>query len=117
MSQVIGARPLQELNLYDYLRAQPNAFLHFLCGEALAPSAGGRFRKVREGALRRFQVFDLLEDLSPCCWNEAGSHSRSIDEILAAVKAHNQGIDAQMAGGDKPGDRRNVTVTAIVLAR
>jgi hypothetical protein len=65
MSQVISPGPFQELDLRDYFRAHPNALLHFLCGESLAPSAGGRLGEIRERTLRCFQVLDPLETLAP----------------------------------------------------
>jgi len=77
---------------------EPNAFFHFLPDETLTPSAGGRFGKVDEWTLGRLQVLDPLEDLTPSCRDEACSHAGCVDEILTTVEAHNQGIDAQMAG-------------------
>ncbi len=45
VTQVIGSGPLQELDVCDQVRADPDTFLHFLRGEPLPPSAGGRLGK------------------------------------------------------------------------
>ena len=62
MSQVIGPSPLQELDLCDYFRTQPNIILHFLRSKALIPPAGGQLREVSERAFRRLQVCNPFED-------------------------------------------------------
>ena len=43
-------------------------------------------------------MLDPLEDLTSCCRHEAGPHACRIDQVLAAVEAHHQRIDAQIAG-------------------
>jgi hypothetical protein len=45
MSQMIRPGPLQKPR--NHLRPHPNTFLHLLCGEPLAPSAGDRFRQIK----------------------------------------------------------------------
>jgi hypothetical protein len=73
MSQFVGPSPLQEPYLCDYLRAQPNKFLHFLRGMELAPS--GRLGKVGEGAFGHLEVLNPLKALASCRRNEACSHA------------------------------------------
>src|ERR1700733_16209184 len=97
MSQVISAGPLQELDRCDYLRTQPNTFLHFLRSKALTPPASGQLRKVGERAFRRIQVFNPFEDLASRCRDKASPHSGCVNEVLSTVEAHHEGIDAQMA--------------------
>jgi hypothetical protein len=57
----IGAGPLQELDLGDYLRTQPNTSLHFLRSKPLTAAAGCQLRKVGEGAVGRPQVLNPFE--------------------------------------------------------
>ena len=98
MSQVVSAGPLQELDLRDYLRTQPNTFLHFLRSKPLTPPASGQLRKVSERAFGRLQVFNPFEDLASCCRDQASPHSGCVNEVLSTVEAHHEGIDAQWLG-------------------
>ena len=99
---MIGTSPLQELDLCDYLRTQPNTFLHFLRSKPLTPPASGQLRKVSERAFRRLQVFNPFEDLASCCRDEASPHSGCVNEILSTVEAHHEGIHAQVAWNVPP---------------
>jgi hypothetical protein len=99
MSQLIGPSPLQELDLRDYLRTQPNTFLHFVGSEPLTPSTGGQLREVGEGAKGHLGVFsNSLEDLASRRRHQACPHPGCVNEVLPTVETHHQGINAQMAG-------------------
>ena len=97
MSQVIGPRPLQEVDLCDHLWTQPNTFLHLLRRKPLTPAAGGQLWKVSERAFGRLQVFNPFEDLTSRCRDEAGPHPGCVNEVLPTVEANHERIDAQMA--------------------
>jgi hypothetical protein len=58
--QVIGASPLQELDLCDGFRTKPNTFPHLLGCEPLTPSAGANFGEIDERTLLRLKMSDLL---------------------------------------------------------
>ena len=60
--QMIGASPLQELDLCNGFGTEPNALPHLLSGEPLTPSAGANLGKIDERTLLGFQMSDLLEN-------------------------------------------------------
>jgi hypothetical protein len=95
---MIRSGPFQKLNLRDHLRSHPNTFLHLLRSEALTPPPGHRFGKVGERAFCGSEMVEPLEHLTPCRRHEPGPHARRINKILAAVKAHYQRINTQIAG-------------------
>jgi hypothetical protein len=47
--QPISRSPFQELNLSNGLRTQPDAFLHLLGSEFIAPTRLVRIRRISEG--------------------------------------------------------------------
>jgi len=55
MPQVIVRRPLHELHLRHQFGPHPDALLHLLRREALAPPAGARLGEIRERALPGLQ--------------------------------------------------------------
>ena len=63
MPEPISRRPLQELNLRDSIRSEPHAFLHFLCGEFIAPSGFVRIWQIDERHRRGHKMVDSFEDL------------------------------------------------------
>jgi hypothetical protein len=67
VSQMVGTGPLQKSYLSYGLGLQPNAFLHLLSGKTGPPTAIREFRKICEGALRRFEVLNLLEQNESYC--------------------------------------------------
>jgi hypothetical protein len=81
----------------------------------MAPSTGGQLRKVAEGALGRLQLLDPFEDLTTSCRYQARPHPGCVDEILATVEPHHQGINTQVTG-NVPADNEFLPQVDPILA-
>jgi hypothetical protein len=61
------------------LRAQPNAFLHFLDGEFIAPSRLVRVRQIGEQHRRGYEAAYFFENLSAGSRDKAIAHTSHVD--------------------------------------
>jgi len=61
MPEMVDIGPFEKLNLRDDFRADPNAFLHLLSGQSLAPSRLPGFGQIHKWALRNDEWLQFLE--------------------------------------------------------
>lgn len=82
VSQMVGTSPLQKCYLSHGFGPQPDELLHLLSGKTGSPPAIREFRKICEGALRRFEVLNLLENRPPCRRHKTRTNARGVDDSL-----------------------------------
>jgi hypothetical protein len=79
----------------EYLRQQLSLPSPQLCP---ASSTDDHLREAGEWTFGRFQVLDPLENLTSRCWHQAHPHPGCVNEVLAKVEPHHQGINTKVAG-------------------
>lgn len=85
---MIRAGPLQELNLGDCIRLEPDALLHFCSSKPLSPPPASGLGQIHERTLYALQVLDLIERFAPSSWVESCSDTRGVDEVLPAIETY-----------------------------
>jgi DNA-binding transcriptional ArsR family regulator len=91
--------PLQKFEFADQQWFLPSALVHLFSGQSLTPAAAPRFRQIREGALRDFQILELPKQLLAERWGESISRARRIHELVALVVSEDQSIEILSSRG------------------
>ena len=91
---MIGAGPLPEIEASDGMWLEPDAFFHLISRQALAPSTGLRLGEIGERAFGGFEALNPGEYLTPSVGDKAGAHAGGEQEILAAVEADDERVEA-----------------------
>lgn len=94
MPEPISRRPLQEFDLRNGLGPQPNAFLHFLGGQFVAPPRFVRVGQIGEGHDGRDKMTNSLEDLTAGCRNETIANASNVHQIFSLVNTNDERVES-----------------------
>src|SRR5260221_11420972 len=98
MPQPISFGPFEKFDDGHEFRTDPNAFLHLLGVQNLAPSSPSCLRQIHERTLVGDKRLQLLVNHPARCWHKSVSYSGDVVQILSAIVADDDRIDAVRSG-------------------